>query len=201
MCPGQSIVKIYFLLWILIISCEKKSEEIPCETKMPCDTFNCFIDDSNILVWEDIFSDSITTLVGQNIIVLSKVYWHTDFGYFDTIPENNPAGPVKLLFEKANDFIVNPSFHNQERGNLLLISDQIEKYIDCEEKQKKYALNCKELSNSGIYYLIQGRIRYRDWLGVDVEDLANPNFIIQSNNVVYWSQTFEFVSEMICVFD
>ena len=198
---GQNIVKIYFLLWILIIGCEKGSEDIPCVTKMPCDTFSCFIDDTNILVWEDIFSDSITTLVGQTITVKSKVYWHTDFGcYRDTVPENNPAGPVTLLFEKANDFIDNHSLHKQNRGNMFLISDQIEKYIDCEEKQEKYALNCNELSNNGIYYLIQGKIKYRDWLGVDEEVLANPNFIIQSNNVVYWSQTFEFVSEMICVF-
>jgi len=168
---------------------------------MPCDTFSCFINDSAILNWEDIFSDSITSLVDQTITVKSKVYWHTEFGWFDTIPEINPAGCVRLLFEKANDFIDNPSFHNQERGNLFLISEQIEKYIDCEEKQEKYALNCKELSNSGTYYLIQGKIMYRDWLGADEEKLANPHFIIQSNKVTYWSQTFEFVSEMICVFD
>lgn len=120
---------------------------------------------------------------------------------YDTVPENNPAGPVKLLFENANDYIINSKLHNQEKGNLFLISDQIDKYIDRKEKQEKYTLNCEELSNNGIYYFIQGKIRYQDWLDVDEKDLTKQNFIIQSNNVVYWSQTFEFVSEMICAAD
>jgi len=47
--------------------------------------------------------------------------------------------------------------------------------------------------------LIQGKIQYRDWLNVDDEDLTNPIFIAQSNDVAYWSQTFEFVSDNICI--
>lgn len=196
MSTKQSILKYFLLLLIVLISCQNESEENLVDSEMPCSVSDEIITDTtDYYNWEDIYNDSITTIVGQTIVIKSKVYWHTDFGSFDFTPEINPAGDIKLLFENADSFISNPNSHGQERGNLFLISDQIEKYVNNNDKQEKYALNCEELSNDDFYYLIQGRIEYRNEPNEDI--LNNPNFIIQSNNVVYWSQTFEFKSEII----
>lgn len=192
----QSVPKYFLLLLIVLVSCQNEPEEILDDSEMPCSVSDEIITDTTSYYnWEDIHEGSITNLVNHTIVVKSKVYWNTDFGYYDSIPEINPEGPIKLLFENAESFISDPNFHSQERGDLFLISDQIEKYICPAEKQEKYALNCEELSNREFYYLIKGRIVYRNEPNEDM--LNNPNFIIQSNNVTYWSQTFEFKSDLI----
>lgn len=186
------------LIFILaIFSCEKLDELKTCE--IPCSSSADVISDTAYLTWEDIFKDSIKTLVGKTIIVKSKVRWDTDFGWIDdgVKPEIAPAGSIKLVFENADSFISNPSFQGKNNGDLFLISNKIEKFVCYNQKKENYALNCEELSNGGSYYLIQGKINYRDWLNVTEANLSNPKFITQSNNVVYWSQTFEFESEKI----
>jgi len=190
----QNKVKILSLLLFLSVGCEKES------LLGPCTSCKCVINYPKIYTWEEIYSDSITTLVDKNIIVKSKVYWSNEAGWIPEIgpPEIKPADGIRLLFENANDYVNNPTFYFQDRGNLKLISKQIKKYIDFEVKEEKYSLNGKEISKNGDYYLFQGKIRYRSWLNVDEEKLANPNFITQSNNVTYWNQTFEFEAEMIC---
>jgi len=184
-------------LFILFARCESNRNQL--DSEMPCSYSYDVITDTDYLNWEDIFNDNITSLVDQTIVIKSKVYWSTNFGHFDERQEINSAGNIKLIFENADSFITNPKFHGENRGDLFLISNKIEKYVSSHEKQEKYALNCKELSNGGSYYLIQGKIEYRDWLNVDKEDLNNSKFISQSNDVVYWSQTFEFRSDKICI--
>jgi len=186
----------YFIILLAFLGGCESNKNNP-DPEIPC-TYSCdVIPDTAYLNWEDIFKEGITNLAGQTIVIKSKVYWSTNFGYFDVKPEINPAGNVKLLFENADSYISNPDFQGENRGDLFLVSDKIEKYIDQLEKQEKYALDCKELSNGDSYYLIQGKIKYRDWLSIDSDDLNNPEFIRQSNDVVYWSQTFEFISEKI----
>lgn len=195
MITTKKSLKHFIILLVFLGGCESNKNNP--EPEMPC-TYSCdVIADTVYLSWEDIFKAGVTNLAGQTIVIKSKVYWSTNFGYFDVKPEINPAGSIKLLFENADSYISNPDFQGENRGDLFLASDKIEKYIDHSEKQEKYALDCAELSNGDSYYLIQGKIKYRDWLGIDSDDLNNPEFIRQSNNVVYWSQTFEFISEKI----
>lgn len=190
------IRKFYFVLLFLamIIGCDSEDDNKE-DTEMPCTFVDGVINDTNILTWDEIYEDSITKIVGNIIVIKSKLYWHTDFGWFDTKPEINPASDIRLLFENADNYIENENSHEEERGNLLLNSNHIEKYICYSEKQETYALNCKELSNNNKFYLIQGRIEFRD--NPTEEQLSNPEFIEQCNNIVYWSQTFEFVEELI----
>ena len=189
-------LSVTLIIVLSIISCEK-NEIKTCE--IPCNQSDDIISCTEYLTWEEIYNEKIANLVGQTIVIKSKVYWNTEFGYYDEKPEINPAGKIKLLFEKADSYISNQDLHGENRGDLFLISSKLEKFVCLSEKQEKYALNCKELSNGHSYYLIQGKIQYRDWLNVDDEDLTNPIFIAQSNDVAYWSQTFELVSDNICI--
>ena len=83
---AQNKVKISLLFLFLIIGCERESMRFP-----SCDICNCLRNYSTILNWEDIYSDSITSLVGKTIVIKSKVYWHTEVGWIDKKPEITPA--------------------------------------------------------------------------------------------------------------
>jgi hypothetical protein len=191
-------IRKYFILLLLIFgSCENEPSPKQGNLELPCNHTNDVIQDTIYLTWEDIYKVGITTLVGKTIVVKSKLHWNTGWGYYDAIPEINPAGKIQTLFEYPDSFNSKLIFRSDDRGDLFLVSNKIEKYTSFREKQEKYALDCEELSNGGCYYLIQGKLEYR--LKVDAEILNNPKFIAQSNNVVYWSQTFQFNSEKICV--
>lgn len=183
-----------FLVGHLILS----SLVMTCEPSIiPCDKFDCRLDNQlDRYTWEEIYEAEITTLVDQKIIVKSKIYW--DLGHYlvsgITI---RPALDPKLLFENGDQFIRRLSFRGEDRGNLFLRSNQMIQYVDEEREVESYALNCEEVENGTAYYWVQGVIRYRN-PGITEEHLSNPVFIEQSNDVVYWSQKFEFVADMIC---
>jgi len=182
---------ILLLLVISVVACDNVQPEI----EIACNPEEVLINEADILTWEEIYADSIISMVGKTIVIKSKLYWHTDFGSFNNTPEINPAGKIKLLFEDADQYIKNQTFHGQERGNVRLVSNQIEKYIDHTEKQEKYAFNCKELLNNDKYYLIQGSIEFIDPPGA--VKLHDQTYVTQSNDVVYWSQKYKFLAEII----
>lgn len=180
------------LLLLLLLGCEKEIEPLL------CDDCACIESVPDAYSWPSIYSNEITTLVGQSITLRSKLYWDEGFGGIDSMPDFRFAGPIRLWFENADQFIENEQWHNERRGDMFLLFEDIEKISDPEAKAESYLLDGKALSKKEAYYHIQGRIRYRDWLNLDPETLNNPAFIKQSNNVVYWAQTFEFVAERVC---
>jgi hypothetical protein len=139
----------------------------------------------------EIYQYPITDIVGERVALQTKVTWHEgppydwDTGYFneDTLLVWN----LSVLWEEADDYIPH-RFQNEERGNILMESPDIRKEFDEDGIQAFYFDDVK-LSKSTTYVLT-GRFGYRDWMSPP--PLDNPKFIEQSNNPVYWSQTFEF---------
>lgn len=154
------------------------------------------ITNEKILDWENIYDLKITSLVSETIIIKTKLYWDTSLYYSNPTPIKISTGEIKLLFENADKYISNIDFHNQNRGNLILKDKEVFKYTSDKTKKDQYILNGEDLLNNE-YYFIKGKIEYRDLLYMTKNHLNDSFFIKQSNDVTYWSQTFEFISEKI----
>ncbi len=140
---------------------------------------------------DEIYHKGIINFVNKEINLKSKVYWHSSNMTFDGPSDTTFAGLLRLKFENGDNYIDDPRFKNQERGNLFVVSKFIEKRVD-DNFTEKYYFKEDSLSNSKMNYILKGKIQFRKWLKISRESLNDSLFIKQCNNVVYWSQTFEF---------
>lgn len=172
----------YLFIIIIIANCSDNSlnsDEIPI-----------------IITLDEIQSQKITTFVDKELNLQTKIYWYSSNWTWEGPSDTTFAGSLKLKFENADQYIEEDRFKNQERGDLYIKSPFIEKRMD-ENLIEKYYYNEDSLSNLSTTYIFSGTIQYRDWLNVTEEYLQDSVFINQSNNVVYWSQTFVFHVEEI----
>ena len=148
---------------------------------------------SSILTMEDIYHHEITRLVGEDIVVETKIYWRL-FVPGERQGENQAdtlrASPLAILFENGDQFMPG-RFRGQSRGDIRIVSPEIHKGVKPPGVETFY-FGDRELRNGAAYRLI-GSFKYRDVLSPPPVD--SPQFIEQSNNPVYWSQTFEFQLE------
>lgn len=145
---------------------------------------------------DEIYQDGITNYVDKEINLITKVYWDSLLNIRDGISDTTFAGLLRLKFDNADLYIEDNRFKGQNRGNLFILSENIEKKLD-ENLVEKYYFKEDSLSNSKLTYILNGKIQFRDWLEVTDEHLQDSVFINQCNDVVYWSQTFEFNLENI----
>ena len=143
------------------------------------------------LTMEEIYHYPITDIAEEEINLKTKITWYEGHPYnwwTQTYNEDTLlVSHLSVFWEEADKYI--PSrFQNQDRGNILIVSLDIHREFD-EEGTQEYFFQNRRLSKSTNYVLV-GRIEYRDWMSPPPVD--NPRFIEQSNNPVYWSQTFQF---------
>ena len=146
----------------------------------------------SMLTLDDVFRMGITTVVDQDIVLRSKVTWYNTTrmlappakpvsDFFDTLV----AGPLTLNFESGDDY-VDERFVGQERGNIVIVSDELSTAFD--DVVEEYYFRGVLLDKDRVY-LLHGQLRYRS----DSPPIDNPAFIEQSNSsTTYWSQTFTF---------
>jgi len=142
---------------------------------------------------DEIYQNKITNYVDSLINLETKVCWEYSNIFVGEPNDSMYANPLRLKFENADDYISAEKFKNQQRGDLFIKSAHI--YTKWDGKIEKYYFDDDSLSNNKRTYVFQGKIQYADWLNVTDEHLKDSVFINQSNNVVYWSQTFEFEVE------
>jgi hypothetical protein len=140
---------------------------------------------------QDVYLNPITDIAGEVIALRTNVTWHEAHPYdWHTMHTNEDTLLVlklSVFWEEADEYIP-PRYRNEERGNILIESSDIRKEFN-EEGTQAYWFDDGKIAKSTTYFLT-GRFEYRDWLSPP--PLDNPKFIEQSNNPIYWSQTFEF---------
>ena len=159
---------------------------IHCCTEDPTQSY-----DYETITLDEIYQDGITNYVDKEINLITKVYWDSLINIRDAISDTTYADLLRLKFENADLYIEDDRFKGLERGDLFIFSEYIEKKLD-ENLVEKYYFKEDSLSNFKLAYILNGKIQFRDWLNVTDEHLQDSVFINQCNNVVYWSQTFEF---------
>ena len=137
---------------------------------------------------DEVYSQKITTFVGKEIILKHKIIWESSQSSWNGLTDSTYVFNISINFEKGDNYLPE-QFVGQKRGNILLESQNINKLF--EGKQQYYYFSSNRLDSSMVY-LLRGKIEYRDWINVDSTKLNDSIFIEQSNNVVYWSQTFQF---------
>jgi hypothetical protein len=141
---------------------------------------------------DEIYQNKITTYVDSLINLESKLYWEYSYNIIE-LSDSLHAGFLRLKFDNADNYISDDRFKNQFRGDFFAVSNYIFKKWD--GLIEKYYFKNDSLSNNKIIYILKGRIQFRDWLNVNEYKLRDSVFINQCNNIVYWSQTFEFQIE------
>ena len=148
--------------------------------------------DSDSMTMDDIYYFPITDVVGGQITLQENVTWHLD-PVIRLLDDNQSqsdtliASWLSILYEEADEHMED-RFRDEERGNIFLVSPEI--YTEFNDQAvEEYFFRDHKFDTSLTYNLI-GIIEYRDWLSPP--PLGNPDFINQSNNPAYWSQTFEF---------
>ena len=133
----------------------------------------------------------MVSYVGKQIVLKTRVTWHHMAGSFRTQLANDTlwASDIKVNFEHG-DLYVRPDLQGQERGNMLLFSNLLSKVLDDSLKEQYASGN--QMMDTITAYLLDGSFAFRSWLNVDSAKLADTAFIRQSNDVAYWSQTFQF---------
>jgi len=141
---------------------------------------------------DEIQSKGIVSFVGRQITLKSKVIWYqsqnVSYGTQTTV-DTLRASQIKINFENGDNY-VREDLRGEERGDMLLVSDGFKKFIDHSLKEQ-YSFKNMELDTAAVY-ILEGYFAFQSWLDVDSTKLSNPVFIRQSNNVTYWSQTFQF---------
>jgi hypothetical protein len=159
--------------------------------------FSCNKTDNPVVATEwttldEIQGKGIVSYVGKEILLKTKVTWHHISGAFPrrglTI-DTTHASAIKVNFENGDEY-VSPGFRGQERGNMFLMSQELIKVPD-DSLIEQYLFRNRLLDTSSVY-LLEGSFGFRSWLNVDSTKLADTAFIRQSNDVTYWSQTFQF---------
>ena len=180
------------LVALIVFACNNSNPVSP-------DNKTTSFDTRNYIVLDTIYEHGITSFVGQEIVLKSKVGWDTQFRLIllkmlqqiDSLPKDTLyAAQITLLFPNGQSYLP-AGLQNEGRENILLISDSLSKKVNSNLKEEYY-FNGKLLGNGTKEYYLLGIFHYRDWLHVTDANLKDTTFIKQSNDVVYWSQTFEF---------
>jgi hypothetical protein len=137
---------------------------------------------------DSVYLAGITNLVGENIWLTSKLEWSSGKDIWSPNNDTIYVRNLSLLFENGDNYLPD-KFKGQNCGNILFSSNHLN--IRANGKTQEYYYKKQKLKKGKIYQLY-GYFDYRDWLEVDSTTLSNPAFIKQSNDVTYWSQTFEF---------
>ena len=169
------LTKLLVLGLALLFGCEDSPDDVEYET----------------VTLDYVFANEILTYVDQEIHLESKFTWDYMRNFEDYLDTTQYATYLELYFETADDYIIDERFHSQNRGNLFVVSDHLSKMID-ETKVEGYYFNEESLSNGEEEYVLYGKIQFREHVVVTEERLADSVYINQWNNVVYWSQTYEF---------
>lgn len=170
------LTKFFVLGLVFLFGCEDASTE----------------DEYEMITLDDVFVNEILSYIDQEIYLESKFVWDHSSNFIDISDTTLYANYLELSFESADDYITDERFHSQNRGNLFVVSDQLSKRID-ESKVEQYYFDGDSLSNGEEQYALLGKIQFREHVVVTKERLADSIYIKQWNNVVYWSQTFEFL--------
>lgn len=144
---------------------------------------------------DDLYLAGITNYINQKILLSTKIKWE----YCAlSIPEDpTPEEEVRkricgphptVVFDNINNYVKVEKYSTP--GNFFIVSDGLVIIRDGYDGEQ-YSFNGDILSNNDNYYVLEGSLNYREWLKVTDELLLNPKFIAQSNNPIYWSQTFE----------
>ena len=177
----MKIFTLFLLIFSLFLSCSDNSTNS--------------IDNYSSITLDEIYQSKITNYVDSLINLETKVYWENSNIINGEPNDSMYADLLRLKFENADNYISEERFRNQRRGDLFINSDHI--YTKWDGKTENYYFNDDSLSNNKSTYVFLGKIKYRDWLNVTEENLKDSVFISESNNVVYWSQKFEFEVEEI----
>lgn len=168
----------------LISSCEKNPVNLSSESQ-------------NILTLDDLYKDGITNYVNQKIFLKTKIEWVYCDGKIPEDPtpieeiQNTICVPhPRVVFDNIDKYIERKKYLSNP-GNFFIVSDKLIKIRDSSNKEQ-YSFNGNILSNNNKFYILEGALKYREWLNVTERDLNNPKFIEQSNNPIYWRQTFKF---------
>ena len=143
------------------------------------------------LTMVEVYHYPITDVAQEEINLRTKLTWYEGHPYdwwTQTYNEDTLlVSHLSVFWEEADEFI--PSrLKNQDRGNIFVVSLDVHKEFN-EDGIQEYFFQDRRLSKSTNYVLV-GQIEYRDWMSPP--PLGNPKFIEQSNNPVYWRQTFQF---------
>lgn len=164
-----------------------------------CDIATNSEDDYSSVTMDEICQNKITNYVDSIIYLETKVYWGNGQRIFEPLSDSLYASLLKLNFENGDNYISDDRRKDQHRGDLFVLSQHI--YKNWDGLVEKYYFRNLLLSNNIKTYIFKGRIHFRDWLHITDDHLQDSVFINQSNDVVYWSQTFEFqVDEIISVY-
>lgn len=156
-------------------------------------------EDSKIqpITLDSVYYAGITNLVKENIWLETKLTWYTGRSIWEQDNDTIYVDHLTVLFENSDEYIPE-KFKGEQRGNMLVTSEYIYKKFN--DKEQEYYFNdvCLE---KGINYYLYGYFDYRKYLNIDSTNLSDSVFIEQSNDVTYWSQTFEFkFKNIICAF-
>jgi hypothetical protein len=143
---------------------------------------------------DQVYAAPITDLVGQRIDLRAPVAWTNALpGCVGDDPDcpgdKYLASPLTVSYENGDDYVPE-KWHGQHRGDIRIVSDAVTSEFN-KDNAEEYYFN-GELLSRDAHYVLTGVIAYRDWIGGGVPPVDNPDFIAQSNQVTYWSQTFEF---------
>ncbi len=142
---------------------------------------------------EEIRTQGMVSCIGKEILLKTRVTWDHMVGVISrekSIPDTLRADAICINFENG-DAYVRPNFRGQQRGNVFLISPQLSIVVD-DSLVEQYAFRNEVLDTAGVY-LMYGSFSFREWLHIDDPmNLKDSVFIRQSNDVTYWSQTFQF---------
>ncbi len=146
-----------------------------------------------IFTLEDIYRQGITNFIGE------QIYLKTRFGhnFFKKLPVSR--------LERAERY-TNALALNLEKEDILsragfdLVSNDIQQYNIIPSWITKrtsifyiiYTYKNKIFWNTWEEHIVEGKIKYRDWLNMNEEKANDPAIIIQNNNPLYWNQSFEF---------
>ena len=149
---------------------------------------------------DQVVAAPITDLVGQRIALLVRVEWENSIPA--CIPEDPDcprdkyvASPLTVFFENGDDYVPE-KWRGEHRGDMRIESDAVTSEFN-KDNVEEYYFN-GTLLDRGVVYNLTGAFAYRDWIGGGNPPVDDPEFIAQSNQVTYWSQTFEFRLESVC---
>ncbi|MBA4387036.1 MAG: hypothetical protein C0404_03585 [Verrucomicrobia bacterium] len=129
----------------------------------------------------------ITQFINTNFVLRAKLQW--DYAGAK-IPED--PTPMDALRKKAGQMVVpleGPDFVDVAGKRSIRAGGKEITKANAADGTEVYAFKGKPLSNGGTEYTLKVQLKLRS--GFKPEMLNNPEFIRQSNNPQYWSQTLE----------
>ena len=134
---------------------------------------------ANTLTLDDVYARQITTLVDQELVMYENVTWNESLIGIASMPL------LRFQFEGADRYL-EPRFQGQELGDIEIESSDLELVMS--KNRRDFYYQGQTLKQKKLYYL-RGIFYYSDLVLARIND---PDFISQSNNIVYWRQNFKF---------